>query len=69
MMHLKFKSQNGWRGQSSSAGPGCSVPRQEFRDAQKLLALVYAAIRHDDAAVRAVDRKLKEKFGGGNDDS
>ena len=40
-------------------------PMQRLQDMQELLALVYGAIRHDEAAVRAVDAKLKEVYGVG----
>ena len=44
---------------------GGNGPMRRLQDMQELLALVYGAIRHDEAAVRAVDAKLKEVYGVG----
>ena len=38
-----------------------AAPRQDTL--QEFLAYLYAAIRHDDAVVQAVDRVLKERYG------
>ena len=53
---------------ASGAGDGAAGdggPMRRLQDMQELLALVYGAIRHDEAAVRAVDAKLKEVYGVG----
>ena len=75
MLHVKFKNRHEWRGEKvgmarvQAGGHAAGLlARQEFQEVQKLLASVYAAIRHDETAVRVVDRELKEKLGVGKQD-
>ena len=72
MVFREFKERYGQAHGSGATASGTSahaddslVARQRFQAVQELLAFVYAAIRDNEPAVRAVDQMLKEKYGVG----